>query len=257
MVSVFYSSYYRDFLLKYFSLSLVVDHIKRKFRRRPAWVRGIIRKKKIHKKETEEEEEEQEAEAEAAGPSDSCLTQDEESSCDTMGPQPNGHHPNVLSTEEESSNEPLVTAPKPLEAKEEEPIDVEAQSMSVDEHPLHCQDDDSQSKVDGDGQEKQADFQPLAETSESSDAEAQPKHTQDLLVPQVDCVNGNESMDSVDSQSPKTSSEAEKAAEACDDHPEREEHKDKSESQQTQEQPPQDETAGTEHVEDDQDKEGL
>uniref|UniRef100_A0A3Q4AMK7 ATPase family AAA domain-containing protein 2 n=1 Tax=Mola mola TaxID=94237 RepID=A0A3Q4AMK7_MOLML len=80
-------------------------HIKRKIRRRPSWGRGIIRKKKSYKKGTEEEEEEPEAEVEAAGPSDSCLTQDEESSCDTMGPQPNGHVP---STEEESSNEPPV-----------------------------------------------------------------------------------------------------------------------------------------------------
>uniref|UniRef100_A0AAQ5X4Z8 ATPase family AAA domain-containing protein 2 n=1 Tax=Amphiprion ocellaris TaxID=80972 RepID=A0AAQ5X4Z8_AMPOC len=86
-------------------------NLQRKIRRRPSWGRGIIRKKKIYKKGTEEEEEEPEAEVEAAGPSDSCLTQDEESSCDTTGPQPNGHHPHLPSTEEESSNEPPVAAP--------------------------------------------------------------------------------------------------------------------------------------------------
>ena len=59
----------------------------------------------------EEDEDEPEAEVEAAGPSDSCLTQDEESSCDTSGPQPNGHHHHAPSTEEESSSEPLVVAP--------------------------------------------------------------------------------------------------------------------------------------------------
>uniref|UniRef100_A0A673ZGX4 ATPase family AAA domain containing 2B n=1 Tax=Salmo trutta TaxID=8032 RepID=A0A673ZGX4_SALTR len=67
-----------------------------KARRRPSWGRGIIRKKKNYKKGTEV-------------PSDSCLTQDEESSCDTMYPQPNGHHTHPhtygISTEEESSNE--------------------------------------------------------------------------------------------------------------------------------------------------------
>uniref|UniRef100_G3PFL0 ATPase family AAA domain-containing protein 2 n=1 Tax=Gasterosteus aculeatus aculeatus TaxID=481459 RepID=G3PFL0_GASAC len=90
------------------------NHVKRKIRRRPSWGRGIIRKKRIYRKETEEEEEEEEEgepEVEVAGPSDSCLTQDEESSCDTVGPQPNGHLPHGPSTEEESSNEPPVAAP--------------------------------------------------------------------------------------------------------------------------------------------------
>uniref|UniRef100_A0A8D3DTS5 ATPase family AAA domain-containing protein 2 n=1 Tax=Scophthalmus maximus TaxID=52904 RepID=A0A8D3DTS5_SCOMX len=92
----------------------------RKVRRRPSWGRGIIRKKKNYKKGLEEEEEDEpEAEVEAAGPSDSCLTLDEESSCDITGPQPNGHHPHALSTEEESSNEPPVAAPaEPPEAND-------------------------------------------------------------------------------------------------------------------------------------------
>uniref|UniRef100_A0A6Q2XKX0 ATPase family AAA domain-containing protein 2 n=1 Tax=Esox lucius TaxID=8010 RepID=A0A6Q2XKX0_ESOLU len=90
------------------------NHIKRKVRRRPSWGRGIIRKKKSYKKGAEEEYEDEgaEPEPETAGPSDSCLTHDEESSCDTMGPRPNGHHAHPLthpathgiSTEEESSN---------------------------------------------------------------------------------------------------------------------------------------------------------
>uniref|UniRef100_A0A3B3VCC9 ATPase family AAA domain containing 2B n=1 Tax=Poecilia latipinna TaxID=48699 RepID=A0A3B3VCC9_9TELE len=73
-------------------------------------------KKKIYKKGTEEEEEE----AEAAVPSDSCLTQDEESSCDTPGPQANGHHPHGPSTEEESSNEPPVVTEGREDAKPKE-----------------------------------------------------------------------------------------------------------------------------------------
>uniref|UniRef100_A0A8C7GH78 ATPase family AAA domain-containing protein 2 n=1 Tax=Oncorhynchus kisutch TaxID=8019 RepID=A0A8C7GH78_ONCKI len=93
-----------------FFFSLLPAHIKRKARRRPSWGRGIIRKKKNYKKGTEEEEDEgAEPKPETAVPSDSCLTQDEESSCDTMDPQPNGHHTHPhtygISTEEESSNE--------------------------------------------------------------------------------------------------------------------------------------------------------
>ncbi|XP_030261126.1 ATPase family AAA domain-containing protein 2B [Sparus aurata] len=248
------------------------NHIKRKIRRRPSWGRGIIRKKRYYKKGTEEEEEEPEAEVEAAGPSDSCLTQDEESSCDTMGPQPNGHHPHVPSTEEESSNEPPVAAPsenpdasetqEEPTPKEEEPTAKEAESENTEEPTeLHCPCDSSQPKADGDGQDKQAVIQPLIETSESSDAEAQPKHTEGLTVSQLGCVNGNESMDSLDSQSLKKSCEAEKmthqsTAEGSNNNPEQEEHKDNN-SQPTQEHPPQDGRAVTENIEEDQDKEGC
>uniref|UniRef100_A0A4W6E253 ATPase family AAA domain-containing protein 2 n=1 Tax=Lates calcarifer TaxID=8187 RepID=A0A4W6E253_LATCA len=176
------------------------NHIKRKIRRRPSWGRGIIRKKKNYKKGTEEEEDEPEAEVEAAGPSDSCLTQDEESSCDTTGPQPNGH-PHAPSTEEESSNEPPVVAPA-------EPPDVSG-----------------------------AREEPTPKEEESTAKEG-------LLLSQVDCVNGNESMDSLDSQSLKRSSEAEKRTPQSmaegSNKPEQEEHKDKHESHPTQEHPPQD-----------------
>lgn len=250
----------------------ITDHIKRKVRRRPSWGRGIIRKKKIYKKGTEEEEDEPEAEAEAAGPSDSCLTQDEESSCDTTGPQPNGHHPHAPSTEEESSNEPPVAAPaEPPDAneageeptpKEEEPTAKEAESENTEKHTeLLCLGGSSPPKAEGDSQAEEADFQPLIETSESSDAEAQPKHTTGLLVSQVDCVNGNESMDSLDTQSLKTSSEAENTTPQSKPEgsamSEQEEHKDKNESNQTQEHPPQDGSIVTESVEEDQDKEGM
>ncbi|XP_008277854.1 ATPase family AAA domain-containing protein 2B, partial [Stegastes partitus] len=242
------------------------NHIKRKIRRRPSWGRGIIRKKKIYKKGTEEEEEEPEAEVEAAGPSDSCLTQDEESSCDTSGPQPNGHHPHLPSTEEESSNEPPVAAPAaPPNAseareeptpKEEESTAKEAENTEKHTEP-HCLGGGSQPSADGHSQAKQADFQPLIETSESSDAEVQPKHTEGLLVSQVDCVNGNESMDSLDSESLKKSSEAEtrtpQSAAEGSNRPEQEEHKDKNENKPTQEHHPQD--GRTETVEEAQDKE--
>lgn len=209
---------------------------------------------------------------EAAGPSDSCLTQDEESSCDTTGPQPNGH-PHAPSTEEESSNEPPVVAPaEPPDVsgareeptpKEEESTAKEAESENTEKHTeLHFLGGSSHPKAaDGDTQAKQADFQPLIETSESSDAEAHPKHTEGLLLSQVDCVNGNESMDSLDSQSLKRSSEAEKRTPQSmaegSNKPEQEEHKDKHESHPTQEHPPQDGRAVTESAEEDQDREGI
>uniref|UniRef100_A0A669DWU2 ATPase family AAA domain-containing protein 2 n=1 Tax=Oreochromis niloticus TaxID=8128 RepID=A0A669DWU2_ORENI len=154
----------------------LTDHVKRKVRRRPSWGRGIIRKKKNYKKGTEEEEEEPEAEVEAAGPSDSCLTQDEESSCDITGPQPNGHHPHVPSTEEESSNEPPVAAPDKSpdasEAREapmpkvEEPAAKEAEPEITGKHTEpHCLGGSSQPNIDGDNEASRAHFQPLIEMS--------------------------------------------------------------------------------------------
>ncbi|XP_069014682.1 ATPase family AAA domain-containing protein 2B isoform X1 [Embiotoca jacksoni] len=245
------------------------NHIKRKIRRRPSWGRGIIRKKKNYKKGTEEEEEEEpEAEVEAAEPSDSCLTQDEDSSCDTTGPQPNGHHPHLPSTEEESSNEPPVVAPAEhpdASAAREEPTLEEVKSTAkeaenTEKHTEpHCLGGTSQTNADGDSQTKQADFQPLIEMYESSNAEVQAKHTEGLLVSQVDCVNGNESMDSLDLQSPKRSSEAEtrtppSTAEVSDE-PEQQEHKGRDESKPTQEHHPQGGRAVTEAVDEDQEKE--
>uniref|UniRef100_A0A7N8WXG5 ATPase family AAA domain-containing protein 2 n=1 Tax=Mastacembelus armatus TaxID=205130 RepID=A0A7N8WXG5_9TELE len=181
-------------LSSFFFFLFIIDHIKRKLRRRPSWGRGIIRKKKTYKKGTEEEEEE--PEVEAAGPSDSCLTQDEESSCDTMGPQPNGHH-HAPSTEEESSNEPPVAAlAKPPGASE------------ARDEPASKEDDPRAKEAESDCHTGQADFKLLIETP--TDAEVQPKHTEALLMSQVECVNGNESMDSLDSQSLNISRDAEK-----------------------------------------------
>ncbi|XP_034006350.1 ATPase family AAA domain-containing protein 2B isoform X2 [Trematomus bernacchii] len=252
------------------------NHIKRKIRRRPSWGRGIIRKKKTYKKgmdeeEEEEEPEEPEAEVEAVGPSDSCLTQDEESSCDTMGPQPNGHHPHVPSTEEESSNEPPVAAPaeppddseaqKEQTPTEEEPSAKKAEPENTEKHSeLLRLSGSSQPQADGDGQSKKADFQLSIELSKSSDAEVQPKHTEGVLVSQADCVNGNESMDSLDSHSLQGSSEGEKrtahSTAQCSNEPELEEHKDKHESNPTQEHPPQDGRAETGNVVEHQHTEG-
>ncbi|KAM6915109.1 ATPase family AAA domain-containing protein 2B [Xenentodon cancila] len=245
------------------------NHIKRKIRRRPSWGRGIIRKKKIYKKGTEEEEEEPEVEAEAAGPSDSCLTQDEESSCDTTGPQPNGHHPHVPSTEEESSNEPPIVAPpdtnearqKPKPKEEEELTAKEAEYENTEKHmEPHCPGGSPQLNADGESQAKQADFQPLIEAFESSDSQNALKHTEGLLISQVDGVNGTESMDSLDLHSIKRSGEADTRtpqikAEGTNK-PEQEEHTDQNENKPTQGQHPLEDGVVAEIIEEDHDKEG-
>lgn len=192
------------------------NHVKRKIRRRPSWGRGIIRKKKKeHKKGAEEEEEE--PDVEMAGPSDSCLTQDEESSCDTTGPQPNGHLPNLPSTEE-SSNEPPVSIPakhsddmvdreEPTPKEESTAKEAESGDKAKDVEPL-CLDGNFQSGGDVVTQLKYADPEPSKQMSDSSDAEVRLEHTKGLLVSQVECVNGNESLDSLDSQNLKTSNKA-------------------------------------------------
>ncbi|NP_001352895.1 ATPase family AAA domain-containing protein 2B isoform 1 [Danio rerio] len=134
------------------------NNIKRKFRRRPIWGRGIIRKKKSYKKEEAEEDDEPEEEEGAEDSTvmaqgDACLTLDE-SSCDTMELHPekqplqaNGH---VLSTEEENSCEP--TAARDAQGQEEAPSE-------------------------------------------------EPTVAPTVPAPQ-ECVNGNESMDSVYSEAP-------------------------------------------------------
>lgn len=191
-------------------------HIKRKFRRRSAWGRGIIRKKKIYKKETEEEEEEDEPEVEleVTGPSDTCLTQDEDSSCDTTGPQANGHHPHVSSTEEESSNEPPVEPPAAGDSPKK---------PGPNEQLAKPRDNNTRQHS-------------LSEMSESSAAEAQSKHADGLTI-QTDCVNGNESMDSVDSQSLRTHEVDKRTPQGPASRPEQDKHNDKHEVTPTQEPP--------------------
>lgn len=253
------------FLMFYFLFLLsTTDHIKRKIRRRPSWGRGIIRKKKSYKKGTEEEEEEEpEPEVEATGPSDSCLTQDEESSCDTTGPQPNGHHPHLPSTEEESSNEPPVSVALTSGACDvsEEPTLMEgnltAKEAEKQEKHTELQSPREEPKVEEKMEKMEAaqvgaDVQP----SKSSGAECSSSGGGGGLL-ESHCVNGNDSMDSLDSQSLDKSSEADKRTQSPDSSnsaDQEEEHKDKSESKSTQENPPQEER--TENVTEDQEKEG-
>ncbi|XP_037393909.1 ATPase family AAA domain-containing protein 2B isoform X1 [Pygocentrus nattereri] len=140
------------------------NSVKRKNRRRPIWERGIIRKKKSSKKEEAEEEEEPDEEEGAedsagAGQGEASLIQDESSS-DTMEPQPDKQLPQpngyALSTEEESSNEPIVT---------QDPGDFDKVKTATSNEAPH-------------GEEKEASV---------------------VSAPQ-DCVNGDESLDSIDSE---------------------------------------------------------
>lgn len=182
-------------------------HFKRKIRRRSSWGRGIIRKKKANKKGAEgeveaegEEEEEPEAEMEVTGPSDSCLTLDEEeSSCDTVGPQTNGHAP---STEEESSNEtPAVTVT--TTRSEEVPAACEEEPGVAEEDGDAAEDDEKRSPshaAAGDGPHA-AEPGDRDNHSETSLPSPPPGHSEvgPVEASRAACVNGNESMDSMDS----------------------------------------------------------
>lgn len=202
------------------------------------------------------------------GPSDSCLTQDEESSCDTSGPQTNGH---LLSTEEESSNEPPDAAEAPTQnaeeqlrdvaSKEEESLPKECEERGTPGQ-LHCFGAGSQTKEEGNNKEKQVDPQSLIKMSESLDTQAQTKHTDSFLVSQMDCVNGSESMDSMDSQTPKVSSEAvistsQSAGEVSKKTSELDEHNATNEREPIPEHLSQNMRETTENIEEGLDKEGI
>ncbi|KAL6095579.1 atad2b [Pungitius sinensis] len=223
------------------------NHVKRKIRRRPSWGRGIIRKKRIYRKETEEEEEEEEEEegepeVEVADPSDSCLTQDEESSCDTMGPQPNGHHPPPrplhgggelqrapVAAPAEPPDDPAATAATAAAAQEEPTPKEEEEPGSTEPQ---CPGGSCETAADRGGGLEQADSRPPpidAPRSPRAEAASPPP------PPRADCVNGNESMDSVDSRGLEVEQRPERPNAAG-----REEHKDKKESDAAQEQPHQD-----------------
>ncbi|KAM8826436.1 ATPase family AAA domain-containing protein 2B isoform 1-T1 [Synchiropus picturatus] len=209
--------------------------IKRKLRRRSTWGRGIIRKKKISKKETEGEEEEYEPEAElgATGPSDMCLTLDEDSSCDTTGPQANGHHPHVSSMEEESSNQPPVEPPAVGDSHDKPGPKEQLAKPGANNTRKHS----------------------LSEMLESSAAETQSKLADGLSV-RTDCVNGNESMDSVDSLSLRTHEVEKRTPQGPATLPEQDKHKDKHEVTPTQEPPLQHRSMATADEKGDRDKEG-
>ncbi|XP_064196818.1 ATPase family AAA domain-containing protein 2B isoform X1 [Anguilla rostrata] len=164
------------------SPSKCTNHIKRKARRRPSWGRGIIRKKKTYlkKEEAEGEELDEGAAAEdAAGPSDTALTQDEDSSCDAMdpppaqnGPEANGH---TLSTEEESSNEPPGPAPASAPPKQEAPpSNPQPQDCMNGDESLDSLDSEANRKGDGGEEPGPAPASQEGGASEGGDGEERP-----------------------------------------------------------------------------------
>lgn len=166
-----------------------------------------------------EEEEEPEAEAEVTGPSDSCLTLDEEeSSCDTVGPQTNGHAP---STEEESSNETpavasIVKMDKVASVSKEEPRDVDEEAVEDGEKRSTRHAGDGPDAVDTEDRDNHSDL---------SGPSPPPGHAGEgpVEAARADCVNGNESMDSVD----LSSLEMDHGEDSLQHPPEVNEHKEK------------------------------
>ncbi|KAG9282866.1 ATPase family AAA domain-containing protein 2B [Astyanax mexicanus] len=139
--------------------------VKRKTRRRPVWERGIIRKKKISKKEEAEEDEEPEDEEGAddsacADQGDTSLVQDESSS-DTMEPQ----------------------ADKPVPQPNGYTLSTEEESSN---EPTVTPDS-------GDVVDK-------VKTSTSTEPPPEEEKEASVVSAPQECVNGDESMDSIDSE---------------------------------------------------------
>uniref|UniRef100_A0A8B9KRC0 ATPase family AAA domain containing 2B n=1 Tax=Astyanax mexicanus TaxID=7994 RepID=A0A8B9KRC0_ASTMX len=143
----------------------IMVSVKRKTRRRPVWERGIIRKKKISKKEEAEEDEEPEDEEGAddsacADQGDTSLVQDESSS-DTMEPQ----------------------ADKPVPQPNGYTLSTEEESSN---EPTVTPDS-------GDVVDK-------VKTSTSTEPPPEEEKEASVVSAPQECVNGDESMDSIDSE---------------------------------------------------------
>uniref|UniRef100_A0A8C2HBA8 ATPase family AAA domain-containing protein 2 n=1 Tax=Cyprinus carpio TaxID=7962 RepID=A0A8C2HBA8_CYPCA len=138
------------------------DNIKRKLRRRPIWGRGIIRKKKSYKKEEAEEDDELE----------------EEEGADDSAAMVQG---DACLTQDESSCDAMELHP------DKQPLQANGHILSTEEEnssePTATQDPQG---------EKEPIKAPSEEASSSKEAEMVP-------TPQ-ECVNGNESMDSLYSE---------------------------------------------------------
>ncbi|KAK7151151.1 hypothetical protein R3I93_012170 [Phoxinus phoxinus] len=141
------------------------NNIKRKLRRRPIWGRGIIRKKKSYKKEEAEEDDEPDEEegvddSAAMAQGDACLTQDE-SSCDAMELHP------------------------------------EKQPLQANGHILSTEEENSCEPTAN--QDPQGEEEAIETPSEEAPSVKEPSEVPTVPAPQ-ECVNGNESMDSVYSE---------------------------------------------------------
>ncbi|KAJ8340659.1 hypothetical protein SKAU_G00352920 [Synaphobranchus kaupii] len=138
------------------------DHVKRKARRRPSWGRGIIRKKKSYLKKEEAEGEELD---EGAEPEDTGAGPGE----DTAGPSDAG-----LTQDEDSSCDAMDPPPAPNGPK-------------PNGHTLSTEEESSN--------------EPPGPAPTPDPAPAPPKEEAPPSNPQPqDCMNGDESLDSLDSE---------------------------------------------------------
>ncbi len=137
------------------------DNIKRKLRRRPIWGRGIIRKKKIYKKEEAEEDDEP-----------------EEEGADDSAPMVQG---DSCLTQDESSCDAMELHP-------------DKQPLQTNGHVLSTEEENSSEPTAT--QDPQSEKEPIKAPSEEAFSS---KEATTVPAPQ-ECVNGNESMDSVYSE---------------------------------------------------------
>uniref|UniRef100_A0A8C2EZJ7 ATPase family AAA domain containing 2B n=1 Tax=Cyprinus carpio TaxID=7962 RepID=A0A8C2EZJ7_CYPCA len=137
--------------------------IKRKLRRRPIWGRGIIRKKKSYKKEEAEEDDEPEEEEEGADDSVAMVQGD------------------TCLTQDESSCDAMELHP-------------DKQPLQANGHILSTEEENSSEPTAN--QDPQGEKEPIKAPSEEASSS---KEATTVPAPQ-ECVNGNESMDSVYSE---------------------------------------------------------
>uniref|UniRef100_A0A673ZI25 ATPase family AAA domain-containing protein 2 n=1 Tax=Salmo trutta TaxID=8032 RepID=A0A673ZI25_SALTR len=202
------------------------NHIKRKARRRPSWGRGIIRKKKNYKKGTEPN-------GHHTHPHTYGISTEEESSneaprgqrTETQGESNTGIGPKEDETPATDDKAKSTSPDKDPQSKSvsycknKEPQAQEIQSKdersSSKDEALQSKDEGSQAKSENpQAKPKEEGFQPMdVEKFQPKDDMVQSKTEQQSSAPTLatapnvprECVNGNESMDSLDSQALKSS----------------------------------------------------
>ncbi|XP_036831938.1 ATPase family AAA domain-containing protein 2B isoform X1 [Oncorhynchus mykiss] len=275
------------------------NHMKRKMRRRPSWGRGIIKKKKIYKKGMEEEEDEgaePEPESLSQDEDSSCDTIDPQpnghhTQSISMEEEHSNAAPRGRSTETETQGESSTgTGPKKEEtpAIDDKAKDLQSKSESSpsEREESHCKGEEPQAqykliqsedegskhkdlqskdkgtRADGEKPQDQPDDPQAKHKEAQSKAEqhlSAPKTATAPPVPREECVNGDESLDSLDSQALKSSETEEGPTEGTGEGAEGKDYM-SAKSRGIQERPPQDGRKGdieTGEEEHEQDREGV
>ncbi|MGH0143639.1 UNVERIFIED_CONTAM: hypothetical protein FKN15_028851 [Acipenser sinensis] len=180
------------------------NHIKRKARRRPQWGRGIIRRRKHNLKKEEEEGEEEEEEE--LGGEDSELAEfgelDASTDCldDMVGEEPADHS---LTRDESSCDAMRMEQERPPENRT--PFRQNGHLPSMDE-------------------EEESSNEPILPSTKSECPAKETKLSEALLVSspvppkEQDCINGDDSLDSLDSEASRKSAEDKEALTQGDTH---------------------------------------